>query len=143
MADKWDAQIRINLAEQFAQAARKDISDPILKPLADVLKKHNAVIKNQFDAFSDYCKEAEARGDTDTDLYRWTKDTIERPGKEEQYATRFTIYADGGKETYSNAVADVLEADLKPLEASGMITKVSRISTDPAKNPQAPKKFRR
>lgn len=143
MADKWEAQIRINLAKQFAKAARNGLSDPVLKPLADVLDKYDAVIKNQFDAFSDYCKDAEAKGDTDTDLYRWTKHLIEQPGKEQQYATRFTVYADGGKEVYDSALADAIKSDLKPLVDSGMVAKVDKISADPAKNPQAPAKFRR
>lgn len=157
--EEWKRQIRINLREDFALAARRDISDPVLAPLKAVLDRYNATVKNQFDAFAGYCREAEdydkgavnavlrflkmRKSATDSTLYRWTKDTIEQPGKEQQYATRFTIYASGGQEVYDKAVADALEADLQPLKESGMVTKISNISADPARNPQAPAKFQR
>jgi len=143
MSDEhWEYQIRINLSAEFAQVARRDINHPSLKPLADVLAKYNAVIKNQFDAFADYCRDAEQRNDTDSTLYRWTKDLVSKPEKEAQYATRFSVYADGGKEVYAREIADGLEADLKALLDSGMVTKVNKFSTDPAKNPQAGPQFR-
>jgi hypothetical protein len=144
MNKEWDYQIRINLREDFALAVRQgaDLSQFALgREFSEVLKKYNADIKNQYDAFANYCKEAEAAGDTDSVLYRWTKDTIEKPGKKEQYATRFTVYADGGKEVYSKAVADALEADLQPFVKAGMITKLNKFDANPANNPQAPKRF--
>lgn len=143
MAEQWQYQIRVDLSADFAKVARANPSDPVLKPLNDVLAKFDAVIKNQFDAFSDFCAGAEAAGETDSGLYKWTKATIERPGKAEQYATRFTVYADGGREVYDAAIADALEADLQPLLASGLLTRVNKIDSNPARNPQAPAKYHR
>lgn len=140
--NQWDYQIRVNLADAFANVARSNPADPALQPLQAVLTKYNATMKNQFDSFADFCKGAENGGDTDTDLYRWTKATIDKPGKAQQYATRFTIYADGGKEVYAQAVADGLEADLQPLMGT-FLTKISKIDSNPANNPQAPAKYRR
>ncbi len=140
-SEVWEYQVRINLSEKFAAAARKNMNDPMLKPLADILEKYDAEMKNQFQAFVDYCEQAEADGQTDTVLYRWTKDLIEKPSKEKQYSTRFTIYADGGKEVYAKEIADALEADLQPLLESGMVTKLSKIDSNPANNPQAPRRF--
>lgn len=77
-----------------------------------------------------------------TSLHGWTKATIEKPGKKELYSSRFTAYADGGKEVYSKASAVGLENDLRTLMASGMVTKVNRFNTDPAQNPQAGPMFR-
>jgi hypothetical protein len=134
----WDYQIRVNLVDAFAAVARTNPSDSSLQPLADILTKYNATMKNQFDAFADFCRQAEASGETDSDLYRWTKQTIDKPGKEAQYATRFTIYADGGKEVYDKAIADALEADLQPLMGH-LITKISKIDSNPANNPQPPR----
>jgi hypothetical protein len=139
---QWEYQIRVNLADAFAAAAKANPVDAALKPLTDVLAKYSATMKNQFDAFADFCKDAEARNDTDTDMYRWTKATVDTPGKEQQYATRFTIYADGGREVHSKTIADALEADLQPLMGT-LLTKISKIESDPAKNPQAPAKYRR
>lgn len=136
-ATQWDYQIRINLVDSFAAVARINPQDASLKPLNDVLAKYNAVIKNQFDAFADFCKEAEDSGATDSDLYQWTKATVDDPAKQARYATRFTVYADGGKEVYDKAIADGLEADLQPLKGS-MITRINKFDSNPAHNPQPP-----
>lgn len=77
-----------------------------------------------------------------TSLHGWTKATIEKPGKKELYSSRFTAYAEGGREVYSKASAVGLENDLRALMASGMVTKVNRFNTDPAQNPQAGPMFR-
>lgn len=136
--DLTEYQVRINLGDAFAAIARTNMADPSLKPLADVLNKYNASIKNQFDAFADFCRQAEADGDTSSDLYVWTKETIGKPGKEAQYATRFTIYANGN-EVYDEARANSLVADLQPLVGS-LLTRVSKIDSNPANNPQPPRK---
>ncbi|MCM2344364.1 MAG: hypothetical protein NDJ24_07370 [Alphaproteobacteria bacterium] len=135
---QWDYQVRINLVDSFAAVARINPGDSSLKPLNDVLARYNAVIKNQFDAFADFCKAAEASGTTDSDLYIWTKKTVDDPAKQMRYATRFTVYADGGKEVYDKAIADGLEADLQPLMGS-MLTKIDKFDSNPARNPQPPR----
>ena len=75
-------------------------------------------------------------------LFLWTKETMLKPETQAKYATRFTVFADGGKEVYDKAVADALEADLQALVTAGMVTKVNKFDSDPAHNPQAPNKFR-
>ncbi len=136
----WKYQVRVNLAAEFAAAARADLDAPALRPLKAVLDKHGVTLKNQFDAFVGFCREAERNGQTDTTLYRWTKDLIDRPGKAEQYATRFTVYK-GQDQIYDKDLADAVEADLKPLMDSGMLTRISKIDSNPANNPQAPRRF--
>src|SRR5688500_8018327 len=49
---KW--QVRINLTESFAKVARANPADPELKPLQDILTKHNAVIKHQEMSFGGF-----------------------------------------------------------------------------------------
>lgn len=161
MSTEWKRQVRLSLSKEFAQAVQERMDHPVsslmldgarqyflMKPAAsrtlmDVLDKHNVVIKNQFEAFSDFCKEAEENGETDTTLYKWTKDVIEKPGKKEHYSTRYTVYTNEGGQIYDEAVANAIEADLQPLVEDGFIVKIDNISADPAKNPQAPAKFRR
>ncbi len=75
-------------------------------------------------------------------LFLWTKETMLKPETHKKYASRFTVFADGGKEIYDKVIADGLEADLNALKASGMVTVVSKFDSDPAHNPQAPRKFR-
>ena len=81
MDDQLQYQIRIFLNDHLAEIARHNPGDPALKPLADVLAKHNTAMKSVFDAFSDYVAEAEKRGVDKFPLYKWTKATIEEPAK--------------------------------------------------------------
>jgi hypothetical protein len=73
MSDDLKFQLRLTLRDEFAQAARNDPEDPLLSPLTDILSKHDAVMKCQFDAFADYVSEAEANGIENYPLYEWTK----------------------------------------------------------------------
>lgn len=141
MSEAWQYQIRIYLDGQFAQTARHDPASEALEPLASVLAKHNADMKSQFDAFSDYVTEAEERGTEHYPLYRWTKATIEDPVKKAKYLQSFTIYV-GGAEVYDKAAADALEADLRPLVGGPLIKQLSVHDTNPANNPQMPAQYR-
>jgi hypothetical protein len=137
MSDRWQYQIRIYLADKFAEIARRDPNSPTIKPLADILAKHNAPMKSQFDAFADYVAEAEKNGPENYPLYKWTKATIENPEKKEKYLKSFTLYA-GGEEVYAKEIAESLEKDLKPLVGGEVITRMTKHDTNPANNPQPP-----
>jgi hypothetical protein len=54
--------LRLTLRGEFAQAARNDPEDRSISPLTDILSKHDAVMKCQFDAFAGYVTEAPALG---------------------------------------------------------------------------------
>jgi hypothetical protein len=142
MSDQWAYQIRIYLADAFAELARRDPGSPAIKPLADILARHNTTMKCQFDAFADYVAEAEKHGIDAYPLYAWTKATIEDPTKKEKYTKSFTLYVDG-QEVYAKDAADALEADLRPLLGSALITRMSKHDTNPANNPQMPARFRK
>ena len=141
MSDEWLYQVRINLSDEFAKIARSDPDNAAIAPLAEILHKHNAKLKCQYDAFAGYVAEAEENGTENYPLYQWTKDTIENPAKKEKYLKAFTLYVDGD-EVYAREKADPLEADLKPLDGGKMITKLTKHDTNPANNPQPPKKYR-
>jgi len=142
MAEQWAYQVRIYLADAFAEMARRDPGNAALKPLADILTKRRATIKCQYDAFADYVAAAEAEGAAHYPLYTWTKATIEDPAKKEKYVKSFTLYVEG-QEVYAKAVADALEADLQPLVGGGLITRLSKHDTNAANNPQPPARFRK
>jgi hypothetical protein len=137
MSEPWDYQIRIDLANELAVTARRDPGDPAIQPLADILARHRATMKCQFDAFADYVAEAEKQGTEGYPLYAWTKATIENPEKKAKYLTSFTLHVDG-KAVYAKPLADALEAELKPLVGDRVITRLSKHDTNPANNPQAP-----
>jgi hypothetical protein len=140
MSDEWDYQIRINLSDDHAAAARRDPADPSIEALADVLARHRAELKNQFDAFAEYVAEAERRGVEHFPLYRWTKAVIEDPEKKAKHLKSFAVHVDG-QEVYAKPFADALERDLQPLVDRGVITKLSKLDTNPANNPQRPAHF--
>jgi hypothetical protein len=139
MTEPWRYQVRIYLNDEAAAVARRDPNDPSLRPLTDVLKKHHAALKCQFDAFADYVAEAERNGTEDYPLHAWTKATIEDPVKKAKYIKSFTLYVDGD-EVYAKDAADALEQDLQPLVGGALVTRMTKHDTNPANNPQPPKR---
>ena len=59
MSTQWEHQVRIHLGYEFAKMARCDPHNSAIKPLADILRRHHATMKCQFDAFAGYVAEAE------------------------------------------------------------------------------------
>jgi hypothetical protein len=131
-------QLRLTLTDQFAPLARNDPEHPSILSLTDILSRHDAVMKCQFDAFADYVNEAEDKGIEHFPLYDWTKRTIEDPAKKAKYTKSFALYV-GGNEVYDKNKADALEAELKPLVGGPIVAKMFKYDTDPAHNPQPPR----
>jgi hypothetical protein len=138
MGDDLKFQLRLTLKDEFAQAARNDPRDRSISPLTDILSKHDAVMKCQFDAFAGYVSEAEANGTENYPLYEWTKKTVDDPSKEAKYTKSFALYV-GGEEVYPRDKADALEAELKPLVGGPIVAEMFKYDTDPAHNPQPPR----
>ena len=142
MTAQWQYQVRFDLNDSAAaESIRKELPDPALARLLEVLAEHRAVPKCQFDDFAEYVAAAEEQEVENYPLYRWTKATIENPAKKEKYLRSFTVYVDD-REVYAKEIADALEADLQPLAASGLITRISKYDTNPANNPQSPQRPR-
>ena len=139
--DEWLYQLRVNLTDDAAEAARAGEDHPGLRLLRNVLARHNAALQCQYDAFAGYCAEAERQGMDQYPLYAWTKATIEDPAKKAKYLKWFTLYVDGD-EVYAKAKADALEADLEPLVGGAAVTAMAKHDTNPANNPQRPKRYR-
>jgi len=137
MNNNWEYQVRINVNDKIAEMARNDPNNVTLKPLIDILSKHHASLKCQFDAFMSYVVEAETLGVEKYPLYAWTKETIEDFAKKAKYLKSFTLYVDGN-EVYPKENADMLEADLQPLIGGELIIQLSKHDTNPANNPQPP-----
>ena len=137
MSNQWEYQVRIHLGDEFAKMARRDPDNPAIKPLADILSRHDATMKCQFDAFAGYVAEAEKHGTENYPLYEWTKATIEDPAKKAKYTKSFTLYVDGN-EVYAKEKADALKSDLQPLVGGKLVTRISKHDTNPANNPQPP-----
>jgi len=133
-------QVRFDVNDSAtAESVRRQIRDPVLLPLFDILAEHRAALKCQFDAFAEYVAAAEEHGVENYPLYEWTKATIKDPARKKKYLKSFTLYV-GEREVYAKEIADALEADLQPLAISGLITRISKYDTNPANNPQPPQR---
>ena len=137
MGEELKYQLRLTLSDAFAKVARNHPNDPSIAPLTQLLRRHDATLKCQYDAFSDYVKEAEAKGVEAYPLYAWTKKTVDDPAKEAKYTKSFTLYV-GGDEVYQRSKADALENELKPLVGGSIVAQMFRYDTNPAPNPQPP-----
>jgi hypothetical protein len=140
MAPQWQYQVRFDVNDSvIAESIRRKLEEPALTHLLDILARHRAVPKSQFDAFAEYVATAEERGVEGYPLYQWTKATIQNPTKKEKYLKSFTLYVDN-QEVYAKEIADSLESDLQPLATSGLITRISKYDTNPENNPQPPQR---
>ena len=81
MSDDLKFQLRLTLSDEFAQVARNDPGDPSISTLTDILNRHDAVMKCQFDAFADYVREAEANG-TENFIFMNGRKNYRRPCQE-------------------------------------------------------------
>ena len=138
---EWQYQLRVDLADDAAAAARAGAEHPGLEPLRLVLAAHDAALVCQYDAFASYCAEAEAHGVEHYPLYAWTKAVIDDPAKKAKYLKSFSIHV-GGAEVYAKDRADALEAALTPLVGAGVVKRLAKHDADPANNPQIPAKYR-
>ncbi|MFM0073758.1 hypothetical protein PQQ86_21625 [Paraburkholderia sediminicola] len=139
MEPTWQFQLRITVSPELANHLRADPTGASHSALRHVLDKHNATLKCQFDAFADYVHEAEKRGLENYPLYQWTRQTIENPEKKAKYLQSFTVYVNGD-EIYGKEITDVMESELTALASEDGIKSVARFDTNPANNPQPPKR---
>ena len=140
-AEEWQYQLRVDLADDAAKAARSGAEHPGLKPLRGILAAHDARLVCQYDAFAGYCAEAEENGIEHYPLYSWTKAVIADPAKKAKYVKSFSIHV-GGAEVYAKDKAEALEAALEPLVGAGVVTRLAKHDTNPANSPQMPEKYR-
>jgi hypothetical protein len=140
LSDDLKFQLRLTLHDEFAQAARNDPTNSSISALSEILRRHDAVMKCQFDAFADYVSEAEVNGVDNFPLYEWTKKTIEDLAKKAKYTKSFALYV-GGEEVYEKDKADALEAELNALVGGPIVAQMFKYDTDPAHNPQPPRQI--
>lgn len=126
-------QVRIFLKKEFAEAVSRDAAPAEVRPLMDILAKHDATIDhNQFDEFTKFVNWAEANLDKtpfpDPDkqqmmknLLALTKGSLANEEKVSYFKREFTLSIKG-KSQFSGAEADALIEDLKTLGDGPIIT---------------------
>jgi hypothetical protein len=137
MGEELKYQLRLTLNDPFAEMARNHPDDSSIAPLTQLLHRHDAALKCQYDAFADYVKEAEAKGVEKYPLYAFTKKTVDDPAKEAKYTKSFALHV-GDEEVYERSKADALEAELKPLVGGPIVAQMFRFDTNPARSPHPP-----
>jgi hypothetical protein len=141
MAQTWQYQLRLNVSAELAMMMRGDPVASAHVALHDVLRRYDAILKCQYDAFAEYVSEAEKIGVDNYPLYEWTRATIEIPGKKARYLQSFTVYV-AGEEVYGRDVADALHEALSALAGADGIVSVTKFDTNPANSPQPPARTR-
>lgn len=130
----WLYQVRFNLDEANSKVLRSGDPSGPCKFLNDILATENATAVCQYDAFSDYCREAEANDKEDYPLYEWTLTVINDPEKIKKYTKNFTVYV-ADEQLYEKAVADEIFRKLVTLP---FVIDINKYDNNPKNSPQMP-----
>ena len=138
MSEDWLYQIRIKVNDEMSSNLRKNKPSGLARQIKSLARKHGTTLVCTYDAFVDYCREAESNSVEDYPLYAWTKQTIENPEKKQKHLKSFAFYRNNDQ-VYERALAETIYSELLPLADKGTIDEVKLIDSNPANNPQPPK----
>ena len=138
MPEDWLYQIRIRVNDEMSSNLRKNKPSGLARQIKSLARKHGTTLVCTYDAFVDYCREAESNSVEDYPLYAWTKQTIENPEKKQKHLKSFAFYRNNDQ-VYERALAETIYSELLPLADNGTIDEVKLIDSNPANNPQPPK----
>ena len=139
MNTRWMYQVRIRVNDVLSKNLRTNELTKTAKNILAIAKKHGTRPVCTYDAFCDYCSEAEANDIEKYSLYDWTKQTIENREKKEKHIKSFAFYKDNDQ-VYDKILAVALHEDLLPLKNNGLIEELTLIDSNPKNNPQPPSK---
>ena len=94
MSEDWLYQIRIRVNDEMSSNLRKNKPSGSARQIKSLARKHGTTLVCTYDAFVDYCREAESNSVEDYPLYAWTKQTIENPEKKQKHLKSFAFYRD-------------------------------------------------
>ena len=133
----WLYQIRIKVSEKLSEDLRSVNGLWLSKEINKIASENNSRLVCTFDAFAEYCEEAEREGIEQYELYHWTKSTIDNPEKKAKHLKSFAFY-EGDNQIYSKELARSIEKRLKDLDSENDIIEINMIDSNPANNPQPP-----
>ena len=135
----WLYQIRIKVSEKLSEDLRTVDDQELSKEINKIASENNSRLVCTFDAFAEYCEEAEREGIEQYELYQWTKSTIDNPEKKAKHLKSFAFY-EGDNQIYSKELARSIERRLKDLDIGNDLIEINMIDSNPANNPQPPKR---
>ena len=136
----WQYQVRIRTSERLSQTLRNEDTFSLADKLRAISHSHGMTIVNTFDAFKEYCDEAEENGIEKYSLYHWTKSTIEDPEKKAKHLNGFAFYKADADQIYEKELALSLVSSLEEVGISDDLLEIKLIDSNPANNPQPPSK---
>ena len=136
---EWLYQIRIKVSEQLSKDLRSVNSSSLAKEINKIASDNGSKLVCTFDAFAEYCEEAEREGIEHYELYQWTKSTIDNPEKKAKHLKSFAFY-EGDNQVYRKELACSIQQCLKDLDSGNDIVEINMIDSNPANNPQPPKR---
>ena len=131
-------QVRIKVSEKTSQALRAKENNAVTKSILSISQKFDVSPVCTFDAFCEYCKEAEENGIENYSLYHWTKSIISNLDKRDKHLKSFAFYK-GLDQVYKKEIADALYFELKDLLEEGLIEELNLIDKKTKNNPQPPR----
>ena len=135
---EWQYQVRIRTSERLSRILRSQDTSSLADKLRAISHSHGMTIVNTFDAFKEYCDEAEENGIEKYSLYHWTKSTIEDPEKKAKHLKGFAFYKGDADQIYEKELAEALVASLEEIGLSDDLIEIKLIDSNPANNPQPP-----
>lgn len=137
---EWQYQVRIRTSERLSRTLRSEDTSSLADRLRAISQSHGMTIVNTFDAFKEYCDEAEGNGIEKYSLYHWTKSTIEDPEKKAKHLKGFAFYKGEADQIYEKELALSLVSSLEEVGISEDLLEIKLIDSNPANNPQPPSK---
>ena len=136
---EWLYQIRIKVSKKLSEDLRSINDLELSKEILKIASDNNSRLVCTFDAFAEYCEEAEREGVEHYELYHWTKSTIDNPEKKAKHLKSFAFY-EGDNQVYRKELAYSIQQCLKDLDSGNDIVEINMIDSNPANNPQPPKR---
>ena len=135
----WLYQIRIKVSDKLSEDLRGMHELEVSQAINRIANENGSRVVCTFDAFAEYCEEAEKNGIEHYELYHWTKSTIENPEKKSKHLKSFAFY-EGDNQVYNKELAVSIQQSLKRLDSGNDILEINLIDSNPANNPQPPKR---
>ena len=133
----WLYQVRLKLSQGLSDDLRKNQRSIRADELRKIASSHNMNLVCTFDAFQEYCDEAEQNGIQSYPLYEWTKAVIKDPIKQQKHTKSFAFYL-GLEQVYEKHVATAIQLEIEAIKDQQDILEVTLIDSNPQKNPQPP-----
>ena len=135
----WLYQIRIKVSDKLSEDLRGMHELELSQAINRIANENGSRVVCTFDAFAEYCEEAEKNGIEHYELYHWTKSTIENQEKKSKHLKSFAFY-EGDNQVYNKELAVSIQQSLKRLDSGNDILEINLIDSNPANNPQPPKR---